>query len=61
MRIKLLQDITEPHGIKVSNRPDREAVVFKKGAVVEMSDASGQKYIAEGKGVEVVDDVKPTK
>jgi len=49
----------EPHGIKVSNRLDREAVVFKKDAVVEMSEASGQKYIAEGKGVEVVDDVKP--
>jgi len=58
MRIKLLQDIMELHGIKVAHRPGQEPVVFTKDAVIAMSDASGQKYIAEGKGVEVVDDVK---
>lgn len=53
MRIKLLQDITEPHGIKVSNRPDREAVVFKKDAVIDMSETSAAKYVAAGFGVVV--------
>lgn len=57
MRIKLTQDYLEPTGIKVMKRPGQPAVVFEKGTVIDMSEASGRKYIEEQRGVEVDDDV----
>lgn len=56
MRIKLTQDVLEPTGIKVSKRETQPATVMEKGTVIEMSEASGRKYIEQGKGVEVADD-----
>ena len=68
MRVKLLQNILEGGGVKVSIRHRMEPAVakdadgneqtvyirkpretvFVKGAIIEMSDASGQKYIDRG-------------
>ena len=54
MRVKLLKHVIENGGIKVSRRGRRpdgtylSEVAYTLGAVVEMSDASAQKYIAAG-------------
>jgi len=56
MRIKLTQDVKEPTGIKVAKHEGRPAIVFEKGAILEMSESSARKYIDAGLGVEVKDD-----
>lgn len=69
MKIKLLKDIYEgvahnalgqlidPGKIKTVVRKNRPKVEFKEGNVIEMSDASGQKYI-DAKAAEAY--VEPT-
>ena len=47
MRVKLLQNVIENGGVKISRRK-RGDVVYAKDAVVEMSDASAKKYIERG-------------
>lgn len=54
MLVKLTQTIMEGHGVKISVRkPPRKSVPFVEGAVIELSDASAQKYIEQGKAVKV--------
>lgn len=54
MLVKLTQTIMEGHGVKIAVRkPPRKSIPFVEGAVLHMSDASGQKYIDEGKAVKV--------
>lgn len=49
MRVKLTQDVLENGQVKTTIRPRRkQAIGWFEGAVVEMSDASAQKYIEAG-------------
>lgn len=49
MLVKLKQTIMEGHGVKICVRkPPRKSVPFIEGAILEMSDASAQKYIDRG-------------
>lgn len=60
MKVKLLADIrenvklnslgkvTDPGNLKAAEKPGRAREEFKEGAVIEMSDASAQKYIDAG-------------
>ena len=50
MRVELLEDIKRSGGsVEMTVRRNRIPVVWEKGAVVEMSDASAEKYIRQGK------------
>lgn len=52
MLVKLTQNIMEGHGVKISIRkPPRKSVAFVEGTVVDLSEASAQKYIDQGKAV----------
>lgn len=52
MLVKLTQTIMEGHGVKISVRkPPRKSVAFVEGTVLELSEASAQKYIDQGKAV----------
>lgn len=59
MKVKLLKNVFENGGIKCSRRrrqPDGTyavEVAFVEGAVIEMSDPSGQKYVDQGLAVKV--------
>ena len=55
MRVKLTEDVRENGAIKVAKRGSQPAVVYEKDTVVDMSDASAQKYIKQGKAVAYVD------
>ena len=46
MKVELLQDIIQDGKLKVSLRKTRATVPFVKGAIVEVSDATGAKWIA---------------
>lgn len=60
MLVKLTQTIMEGHGVKISvRRPPRKSVPFVEGAVIDMSDASAQKYIDEGKAVKYTGEEQP--
>lgn len=49
MRVKLLQDVCRSGGaVEMTVRRGRVPVVWEKGAVIEMSDASAKKYIKQG-------------
>lgn len=54
MKVRLLQNIVENGGVKIVQRRKQAdgtyaiEVPFVKGAEIEMSDASGQKYIDAG-------------
>lgn len=49
MRIKLLTNIIDGAGnLKAVLRPGRKAVPFVEGAVIEVSEATGAKYIERG-------------
>ena len=48
MRVKLLKNVLEDGRLKVSIRSEERVTPFVKDAVIEMSDASGQKYIDAG-------------
>lgn len=54
MKVILTQDVVEKDrndrevGIKVVRREGRKTVAFTEGAVVEMSEESGKKYIERG-------------
>lgn len=58
MRIKLLQDIVQGGGLKVSRRPGRRTVCYVEGAVVDVSDATGAKYIEQGLAEPFTDEVE---
>jgi len=59
MLVKLTQTIMEGHGVKISVRkPPRKSVPFVEGAVIDMSEASAQKYIEQGKAVAYVPEEK---
>jgi hypothetical protein len=59
VKVKLLKNVFENGGVKCSRRrkqPDGTYLIetpFVEGAVIEMSDASGQKYIDQGIAVKV--------
>lgn len=53
MLVKLLKHIEEGNGIKLVKRRGRADVAFVQGAVIEVSDATGQKYIERGDAVKV--------
>lgn len=48
MKVKLKKTIVEGGNIKGSVREGRDAVAFVEGAIIDMSDASGKKYIEKG-------------
>lgn len=53
MKVKLLKDVMEADrfgnlALKTSVRKNRPSFAFTKGTIVEMSDASCAKYIANG-------------
>lgn len=52
MLVKLTQNILEGNGVKISIRkPPRKCVAFVEAAVVEVSDATGAKWIDQAKAV----------
>lgn len=60
MLVKLTQTIMEGHGVKISVRkPPRKSVPFVEGAILELSDASAQKYIDAGKAVKYEGEEQP--
>ena len=60
MLVKLTQTIMEGHGVKISVRkPPRKSVPFVEGAILELSDASAQKYIDQGKAVKYTGEEQP--
>lgn len=48
MRVKLLKDIIQNGTLKASVRNGRKSVPFVEGNVVEVSEATGQKWIDAG-------------
>jgi hypothetical protein len=64
MKVRLLQNVVENGGVKIVRRRKQAdgtyaiEVPFVKGAVIEMSDASGQKYIDAGAAERVADDTE---
>jgi hypothetical protein len=47
MKVKLLKHIPEGGGLKMARRKGRD-IPFVEGAVIEMSEASAEKYIKLG-------------
>ncbi len=48
MKIELLETVLEGRSVKTIIKKDKEPIVFVKGTVLEMSEASAQKYIEKG-------------
>lgn len=55
MKVKLLQDVIEGSAPKTVKKGE-EWIQFTKGRIIEMSEASGKKYVEKGLGEEVVED-----
>lgn len=48
MRVKLVKDVLQNGQVKTVKRPGRPGMFFEAGQVVEVSDATGAKWIAAG-------------
>lgn len=48
MRVKLVKDVLQNGQVKTVKRPGRPGQFFEAGMVIEVSDATGEKYIAAG-------------
>jgi len=46
MRVKLIKDVLQNGQVKTVKRPGRPGMFFEAGQVVEVSDATGAKWIA---------------
>jgi hypothetical protein len=49
MRVKLLEDIVRNGRVKIVAKRGRRPVVFHRDTVIEVSDATGKKWIEQGK------------
>ena len=63
MKVKLLETISEPGNgnLKAAMRPGKRPVAFIEGEVIDMSEASGKKYIDKGWAVAVDEVLEPEK
>lgn len=58
MLVKLLKNVEEGNGVKLAKRKGRPSVAFVKDAIIEVSDATGAKYIERGLAEKYVESAK---
>lgn len=54
MRVKLVKDVLQNGQVKTVKRPGRPGMFFEAGQVVEVSDATGAKWVAAGMATDYV-------
>lgn len=59
MKVRLLETILEGRSVKTTLKEGREPIVWVKGAVFEMSDATAAKFIERKQAEPFVEEAKP--